>query len=70
MIFLLVADGNKHYSPAILAGSARQKHSVAEGDEQSVVFVAARLQRADNSGDDLPGDTRRAIISFAFSDKS
>jgi hypothetical protein len=33
-ILVFVANGDRHYSPARIAGSAVKKHSVAEGDEQ------------------------------------
>ncbi len=41
----LVANGDKHYSPARIAGLSSAHNSVAESDEQPTIACVRRLQR-------------------------
>jgi len=35
-VFVFVAEGDKHYSPARIAGSVAKRNSVAEGDKHTL----------------------------------
>jgi len=65
---IFVAESDQHYSLASIARSVLTIFSVAEGDEQKNDVIVAHFQRAKHLSQP-PGDSRRAIMSVAFSDR-
>jgi len=59
-----VANGDKHHSPARIAGNMREIQLLAEG-EQPCIVICSTLSESENFHHRKPGVLRRAMMFVA-----